>query len=126
MHHRHGFDRERTDLDRLAVDVEVELLGHPRLRRQPVRRREPLRRTGRPPHRKPRLRSARVVAAQHVIAAEVQAVVGVQVGQEDRVHLQRVDVAVECAERAVAEVEQDPPGTVARSAGSTGPSASTR
>ncbi len=41
--------------------------------------------------------------------AEVEAVVGVQVGQEDRVERERVDMALEHPERAVPHIEEDAP-----------------
>ena len=70
----------------------------------------PLGGAGGSPHGDPRLRTRRVVLAHHVVAAEVEAVVGVEVADEDGVDLERVGVAVQLAERAVAEVEQHPPG----------------
>ena len=64
----------------------------------------------RAPDRDPRLWTVGVVAAQHVVAAEVRAVVGVQVAEEHRVDGQRVGVPLEGTESAGPEVEQHPPG----------------
>ena len=83
---------------------------HAGVERQVVGPRHPVGGAGRPPHGDPRLRPGGVVLAQHVVAGEVEAVVGVQVAEEDRVDRERVGVAVQRAERAAAEVEQDPPG----------------
>jgi hypothetical protein len=44
-----------------------------------------------------------------VEAAEVGAVVGVQMAEEDRIEVVQVDVSLEGAERPRAEVEQDVP-----------------
>ena len=49
----------------------------------------------------------------HVVAGHVDAVVGVQVAQQDGVDRERVDVPLQGAERAVAEVER-PGSTCAR------------
>ena len=58
--------------------------------------------------------AARVVLAQDVVAAQVEAVVGVEVAEEDGVDGGGVGVPLQGAERSAAEVEQDPPGAVRR------------
>jgi hypothetical protein len=52
-----------------------------------------------------------MVLAHHVVPGEVEAVVRVQVTEQDRVDGERVDVAVQPTERAAAEVQHDPPGS---------------
>ena len=80
VHHRHGLDRERTDLDRLAVDV-----GSRTPRSSPAPPGSPYAAASRSavpagPHTGSRgCGPVGVVLAQDVVAAEVQAVVGVQV-----------------------------------------------
>ncbi len=119
--HRRGLDAERADLDDGLVGAEVELLGHPRVEGQVVGARHPPGGVRRPPHRDPRLRPGRVVLAHHVVAAQVEAVVRVQVTEEDGVDGERVGVPVELSERAVAEVDEDAPGPgPARAVGSLG------
>ncbi len=77
---------EGTDPDLLpGVGAEVELLAHARVQRQLVGRGEPVGGAGGAPDRDPRLRAERVVLAHHVVAAQVQAVVGVQVAEQHRV-----------------------------------------
>ena len=62
------------------------------------------------PHRDPGLGAVGVVLAHDVVAAQVEAVVGVQVAEEDGVDGQRVDYALQRPEGTRAEVEQHPPG----------------
>ncbi len=102
--------RERAELELPVVLVEVEVLAHARVERQAVRVGHPVGDPRRPPDRDRPLRPLRAVAPQHVVAAQVHVVVGVQVADQDAVDAQRVDVVVEGPERAVPELEQHPPG----------------
>ena len=56
----------------------------------------------------PRQRAFRVVAQRVGVRDEVQAVVAVQVRDQDRVDVQQPDVLLERPERAVADVDQQP------------------
>ena len=102
--------RERAEVELAVVLREVEVLAHARVERQAVGVGHPVGDPRRPPDRDRPLRPLRAVAAQHVVAAHVDVVVGVQVADQYAVDAQRVDVVVQRAERAVAELEQHPPG----------------
>ena len=107
-------DLERAVLDGISsVGDEVELLVHPGVLVEVVGLRHPASRVLRAPHRDPRQRALRVVLAHHVVAAQVEAVVGVQVGEEDGVDGRGVGVPLEGAQGAVAEVQQHAPGAAA-------------
>jgi hypothetical protein len=111
-------DVQGPQLDRLPVAPlgEVQLSVHAGPGGQVVRASHALGRAVRPPDcglahpaRFRRPGSWRVLE-HDVEAAEVKAVVGVQVREQDRVEARRVDVLLQRAQSTVAQVEQDSPG----------------
>ena len=115
MVHPRGGDLERADRPGARSQrVEGERLGHARAR-GPARRRlrpvgqgEPLRRPVGSVHRDRGLRAPGAVAAGDPVPAHVQAVVGVQVAQGDRVDVVQAGVPLQHAQRAVAQIEHEP------------------
>jgi hypothetical protein len=83
-------DGERAEGEPAVVLVEVEVLAHPGVQGQVVGVGQPVRDSGGTPHRDRPLRALRAVAAEHVVAAHVHVVVGVQVADQDGVDGERV------------------------------------
>ena len=109
MHDAGGPDRERADVEAaIRVRPKVERLGHSRLWGQAIRRRHSLGRTGWPPDRDRPTTGARPVPPGHVETAQVETVIRMQMAEQYGVDVGDLGVALQYAECAVAEVEQEP------------------
>jgi len=107
-----GADAQKIPLPRPAShDGELEVRLHPPGLEPVVHHRDALRRAGRAVHRQPGGQGAGgPVAPGDVEPAQVDAVVWVQVGEDDRVEVVGWEVALQRTERPAAEVEQQVPG----------------
>ena len=113
VHHTEGFHAERANLHGLALGpgVVLKLGAHARVGVQAVGRRKVLVNGGGAVERNTSLGpAARIPLDGHVQTGQVDAVVRVQVRDENRVDITQVDMALQHAEGAVAHVHDDAPG----------------
>ena len=102
-----GGDPQRADLERAWRQVaERERVGHAQVIAA-ERACQPLLRTGRAVDRDLRLRPGRMVVLRHRQPGHVDAVVGVQMAEADRVDLADPGIALKRAESTVAEVQNE-------------------
>ena len=114
VNHTERLHAEGTNLHRLALSpgVVLELGAHARLRVQAVSRRKILVNRGGTVQRNAALGpAARIPLDRHVQTGQVDAVVGVQVRNQNRVDITQVNMTLEHAEGAVAHVHDDAPGS---------------
>ena len=114
VHHAERLHAERANLHGLALGpgVVFKLGAHARIRVQAVSRRKVLVNRGGTVQRNTALGpAARIPLDRHVQTGQVDAVVRVQVRNQDRVDIAQIDMALEHAEGAVAHVHDDAPGS---------------
>ena len=96
----------------LSPGVVLEFGAHARVRVQAVSRRKVLVNCGGTVQRNTALRpAARIPLDRHVQTGQVNAVVRVQVRNQNRVDIAQIDMVLEHAEGAVAHVHDDAPGS---------------
>ena len=114
VNHTERLHAEGTNLHGLTLSpgVVLELGAHARIRVQAVSRRKVLVNRGGTVQRNAALGpAARIPLDRHVQTGQVDAVVRVQVRNQNRVDIAQVDMALEHAEGAVAHVHDDAPGS---------------